>query len=225
MRSRRVGRHGVGLAATANVSAAAATLPHLGGLRAGPRELMPCESPTCCANAIPTSGAARSRPCCDGERFSRSRDPASPRRPSSRPAGVDAMRIAHLLRKCDPAEWGGTESALLRLLEGSRGHGVASVVFCPRVDAAPERGVHAAARFERGEASETPGNSFATDAKRRERHAPGSSWRNGLSLKDPFVAAGWPVRRFRAWVPVWGMTEEQRRQFIAVGGNLLLSEE
>src|SRR2546422_745474 len=81
------------------------------------------------------------------------------------------MRVVHLLRKCDPAEWGGTETAVQRLMEGLREHGVESVVFCPRVDAAPARGC--------------------------------------------------PVRRFRACVPVWGMAEEQKRQYIAVGGNLM----
>jgi starch synthase len=96
------------------------------------------------------------------------------------------MRIVHLLRKCDPAEWGGTESAVQRLMEGLRRHGVASVVYCPRLNGSPaERGLPAA------------------------------------SANDPLVAAGWAVRRFRACVPVWGMAGEQKRQFIAVGGNLM----
>lgn len=43
------------------------------------------------------------------------------------------MRVAHLLRKYDPAEWGGTESAVLRLLEGLKKCGVDSVVFAPRL--------------------------------------------------------------------------------------------
>src|SRR5438094_7427405 len=105
------------------------------------------------------------------------------------------MRVVHLLRKCDPAEWGGTETAVQRLMEGLREHGVESVVFCPRVDAAPERGVHAASPFERRGVSENPGASCAANAKRRERRAP--------TLSDPLAAAGWPVRRFRACVPVW----------------------
>jgi alpha-maltose-1-phosphate synthase len=41
--------------------------------------------------------------------------------------------VAHLLRKYNPAEWGGTETAIQRLLTGLRKHGVESVVFCPRL--------------------------------------------------------------------------------------------
>ncbi|SDS41673.1 glycosyltransferase family 4 protein [Opitutus sp. GAS368] len=41
------------------------------------------------------------------------------------------MRVAHIMRKYQPAEWGGTETALQRLTEGLGRHGVESVVFCP----------------------------------------------------------------------------------------------
>lgn len=44
------------------------------------------------------------------------------------------MRIVHLLRKCNPAEWGGTETAIQRLLEGLRQQEVDSVVYCPRLN-------------------------------------------------------------------------------------------
>ncbi|MBI3885775.1 MAG: glycosyltransferase family 4 protein [Opitutae bacterium] len=47
------------------------------------------------------------------------------------------MRIAHVLRKFDPAEWGGTETALQRLTEGLRRHGAESVVFCPALGGSP----------------------------------------------------------------------------------------
>jgi len=87
------------------------------------------------------------------------------------------MRVVHLLRKCNPAEWGGTETAVQRLLEGLHQHQVDPVVFCPRL--------------------------------------------NNGHLRDPFVEAGWPVKRFNACVPVWGLREEQRRQLVAVGGNLM----
>lgn len=43
------------------------------------------------------------------------------------------MRVAHILRKYDPAEWGGTESAVLRLLGGLRQNGVESTVYAPRL--------------------------------------------------------------------------------------------
>lgn len=41
------------------------------------------------------------------------------------------MRVAHILRKYQAAEWGGTETALQRLTESLGRHGVESVVFCP----------------------------------------------------------------------------------------------
>jgi len=87
------------------------------------------------------------------------------------------MKVAHLLRKYNPLEWGGTETAIYQLLDGLRGHGVESVVFCPKIN-------------------EEPGH-------------------------DPLAASGHTVKRFRAFLPVWGIGEAQRRQLIAVGGNLM----
>jgi glycosyltransferase involved in cell wall biosynthesis len=87
------------------------------------------------------------------------------------------MRIAHLLRKYDASEWGGTETAVQQLLQGLKARGVDSVVFCPRLDA--ERAGH-----------------------------------------DPIASTGCEVRRFHAFVPVWGLSESQRRQLVAVGGNI-----
>lgn len=45
--------------------------------------------------------------------------------------GRRPRKIAHLLRKYDPAAWGGTESAVLELLKGLREYGIESVVFAP----------------------------------------------------------------------------------------------
>lgn len=87
------------------------------------------------------------------------------------------MRIAHLLRKYNPAEWGGTESVIHQLSEGLRRQGVSSVVYCPRI---PD-----------------------------------------ITGPDPLEQAGADVQRFRACVPIWGISPEQRRQMIAVGGNLM----
>src|ERR1051325_2097627 len=87
------------------------------------------------------------------------------------------MRTLHLLRKLDPAEWGGTETAIQRLFDGLREHGVRSVVYCPRLE-------------------------------------------HGLS-QDPLVARGYQVERFRAFVPVLGMSRERKQQLVAVGGNLM----
>ena len=84
------------------------------------------------------------------------------------------MRVVHLLRKLDPAEWGGTETAIERLLEGLRSQGVDSVVYCPRLPS---------------------GDSSLKGASR--------------------------VERFCAFVPVFGLSEERKRQFVSVAGNLM----
>lgn len=49
------------------------------------------------------------------------------------------MRVIHLLRKYNPDEWGGTETAVRRLLDGLRSHGVHSTVFCPQLETAPSQ--------------------------------------------------------------------------------------
>jgi glycosyltransferase involved in cell wall biosynthesis len=43
------------------------------------------------------------------------------------------MRTVHLLRKYDPAQWGGTETAIQRLFSGLREHHVEAVVYCPSI--------------------------------------------------------------------------------------------
>ncbi len=91
------------------------------------------------------------------------------------------MRVAHLLRKYNPAEWGGTESVIHQMFEGLRREGVDSLVYCPALP--PSRG-----------------------------HA---------LMRDPLAETGCVVRRFEACVPIWGISPEQRRQMIAVGGNLM----
>jgi len=87
------------------------------------------------------------------------------------------MRIVHLLRKYNPEEWGGTETALLRLLDGLRPHGVTPIIYAPKNGIASER--------------------------------------------DPLARAGYSVKYFNACVPVWGLPEEQRKQMVSVGGNLM----
>lgn len=44
-----------------------------------------------------------------------------------------ALRVGHVLRKCNPDEWGGTESALLRLCDGLSPRDVQSIIYCPRL--------------------------------------------------------------------------------------------
>lgn len=87
------------------------------------------------------------------------------------------MRIAHLLRKYNPAEWGGTETVIHQLFDGLRRQNVDSVVYCPQLAVTQGR--------------------------------------------DPLAEAGCDVKRFRACVPVWGISNEERRQMISVGGNLM----
>jgi starch synthase len=49
------------------------------------------------------------------------------------------MKVAHLLRKYNPAEWGGTETALYGLCDGLRQSGVSSTVYCPSIPSGAER--------------------------------------------------------------------------------------
>lgn len=44
------------------------------------------------------------------------------------------MRVVHLLRKLDPAQWSGTETAIRRLFDGLRMHGVSPVAYAPRLE-------------------------------------------------------------------------------------------
>jgi len=44
------------------------------------------------------------------------------------------MVAGHLLRKYDPCEWGGTETAVQRLLDGLREHNVENYVFAPSLE-------------------------------------------------------------------------------------------
>ncbi len=87
------------------------------------------------------------------------------------------MRTVHVLRKYNPAEWGGTETAVLQMTSGLREHGVESTVFCPQISEQPK--------------------------------------------KDPLAEAGNQIKRYRAFAPVAGISEEQRAQLISVGGNLM----
>jgi starch synthase len=87
------------------------------------------------------------------------------------------MRAIHLLRKYNPDQWGGTETAIQRLFDGLRQHNVESIVYCPELE------------------------------------VPAAS--------DPLLEAGYRIERFRALVPIWGISAERKRQLISVGGNLM----
>src|SRR4029453_13090883 len=49
------------------------------------------------------------------------------------------MRVAHILRKYNPAEWGGTETAVKHLLDGLKEEGVTGTVHCPKLEATTKR--------------------------------------------------------------------------------------
>lgn len=87
------------------------------------------------------------------------------------------MRTVHVLRKYNPSEWGGTETAVLQMTSGLREHGVESTIFCPELPEAPTR--------------------------------------------DPLAEAGNTIKRYRAFVPVAGISDEQRAQLVSIGGNLM----
>jgi len=40
-------------------------------------------------------------------------------------------------------------------------------------------------------------------------------------VADPIAQSGFEVQRFRAFVPVWGLSAQRRRQLVSVGGNLM----
>src|SRR5437016_14313164 len=107
------------------------------------------------------------------------------------------MRVIHLLRKYDPAEWGGTESAVQRLFEGLRRHGVTPVMYCPRIKPAPLAESRAAT---------------SSDGRPRGGASPGPGPQNGPLSPALSPSEGergsYSVRRFRACVPIWGISRE-----------------
>jgi hypothetical protein len=128
------------------------------------------------------------------------------------------MRVAHLLRKYDPTEWGGTETAIARLTAGLAAQGVDSVVYAPRLPRTMTAAEGASQLSDMGGTPMPP----VTAAKRGTGVPPVDSQQTGRRpAADPLVAAGCVVRRFRAFVPVWGIAAERKRQLVAVGGNLL----
>src|SRR5882724_1684166 len=82
------------------------------------------------------------------------------------------MRVIHLLRKYDPAEWGGTETAVGQLFDGLRQHDITPVLYCPQLNRTPKE--------------------------------------NNKEIK-----------RFKACVPAWGISRAEKRQLVALGGNLM----
>lgn len=86
------------------------------------------------------------------------------------------MLVSHILRKYDPAQWGGTETAVQRLIQGLRKNGVLSSVHAPQTSQAFE--------------------------------------------DDPLAREAAALKRYRAFVPVLGISPAQREALVSWGGNL-----
>ena len=108
------------------------------------------------------------------------------------------MRVIHLLRKYDPAEWGGTETALQRLFDGLRQHGVTPVMYCPYVNGNGARPAPSASE-----------DRTVLADNHRQAATESHNGNNG------------DIKRFRTFMPVWGVSRQERRQLIALGGNLM----
>ena len=90
------------------------------------------------------------------------------------------MQVSHILRKYDPAQWGGTETAVQRLIQGLQQHSITSSVHAP----------HCA----------------------------------NLGNNDPLLDVGAKIHRYRAFVPVVGISDAQREALVSWGGNLFSFE-
>ena len=90
------------------------------------------------------------------------------------------MQASHILRKYDPAQWGGTETAVQRLIQGLQHHGISSAVHAPQCA--------------------------------------------NLGDTDPLRDTGAKIERYRAFVPVVGISTAQREALISWGGNLFSFE-
>src|SRR5882724_9913191 len=90
------------------------------------------------------------------------------------------MRVAHLLRKYDLTEWGGTETATQMLAAGLAAQGVESVVFAPQP----------------GHASAAPDPLAAAGCSVRRFHARVPVWGISLERRRQLVAVGGNVISF-----------------------------
>ena len=109
------------------------------------------------------------------------------------------MRVIHLLRKFDAAEWGGTETAVQRLFEGLRQQGVTPVMYCPRVN----------------------GNGAGPAMLARKNQNGHAADHDRLSPSAALLGNNGDIKRFKACVPTWGLSRQEKRQLVAVGGNLM----
>jgi len=97
------------------------------------------------------------------------------------------MRVAHLLRKYDPTEWGGTETAIARLTAGLAAQGVDSVVYAPRL----------------AQARTAPDPLAAAGCVVRRFHAVVSVWGIAAERKRQLVAMGGNLLSFDLPGSLW----------------------
>ncbi|SPE59057.1 Glycosyl transferase group 1 [Verrucomicrobia bacterium] len=95
------------------------------------------------------------------------------------------MRTVHLLRKLDPAEWGGTETAIQRLFAGLREQGVTPVAYCPRLESRP--------------AQEPP--QWEWEVQRFRSFVP--VWGISKERKDQMVAVGGNLMSYQLVAALW----------------------
>jgi alpha-maltose-1-phosphate synthase len=96
----------------------------------------------------------------------------------SEPLHDQEICVAHILRKYDPREWGGTETAIRDLVEGLKAQSVESVIYAPKLI-------------------------------------------QSTQSEDSFNALGAQLNRFRAFIPMIGLEEMDRKALIAIGGNIV----
>ena len=90
------------------------------------------------------------------------------------------MQVSHILRKYDPSQWGGTETAVKRLIQGLQQHSISSAVHAPQCE--------------------------------------------NIGENDPLRDIGAKIHRYRAFVPVVGISDAQRKALVSWGGNLFSFE-
>jgi glycosyltransferase involved in cell wall biosynthesis len=129
------------------------------------------------------------------------------------------MRVIHLLRKFDPAEWGGTEAAVDRLFDSLRQHGVTPVMYCPYLDGDGQRKPRVGNSLKRGDRTGDGAHALTSHSiTEASEPAPGST---SAPRWDPGSGTNGDIKRFKTCVPAWGLSPAEKRQLVALGGNLM----